>query len=106
MKLFLSLLFVLSMTFFVVNFSNTNVSTETKNVNNDCDSMDYSNLESLFFLAKMNIIYIGLDNPLKIRPLKSPSDSIEITSKEIEVIKKENGLYPSSQCSRKWKSFN
>lgn len=93
MKLFLSLLFVLSMTFFVVNFSNTNVSTETKSVNSDCDSMDYSNLESLFFLAKMNIIYIGLDNPLKIRPLKSPSDSIEITSKEIEIIKKENGFY-------------
>lgn len=58
------------------------------------DFYDVECLESSFFLDKMNVIYIGVDNPCRIFVTNVPNQHIDIeTSDNIEVIEKEGGFY-------------
>ncbi|MFK7950913.1 MAG: GldM family protein [Saprospiraceae bacterium] len=58
------------------------------------DFYDVECIEASLYLDKMNVIYIGVDNPCRIFVTNVPNQHIEIeTSDNIEVIEKEGGFY-------------
>ena len=58
------------------------------------DYYDVDCMEASFYLDKMNVIYIGVDNPCRIFVTNVPNQHIEIeASDNIEVIEQEGGFY-------------
>lgn len=73
---------------------------EAPAVEEEFDYYDVECMEASFYLDKMNVIYVGVDNPCRIFVTNVPNQHIEIeASDNIEVIEKEGGFY-SLRASR------
>jgi hypothetical protein len=59
----------------------------------DFESIEY--IEASFFLDKMNVVYVGVENPCRIFVTNVPSQHVEVTSdnENLEIIEKEGGFY-------------
>ena len=67
---------------------------EAPAMDDNFDFDDVECMEAIFYLDKMNVVYIGVDNPCRIFISDVPNQHIEIeASDNLEVIEQEGGFY-------------